>query len=291
MPSGLPYPDVIEISDSSDESTDSGSEDVEVVQLQPRLIFSPRPYSEEPIVDNRDENSSRSSLRNEPSEDNPVQRRQKCLNRVLEVFPDISHEHIGQLYDNRPAAVEGGDDPSGALIFKILDSGTYPKEKDRRILLKRKRENEREDEHTDDEKAAASWAARDERHPIHGEGYFREARRFLADDFPSTPLQFIDDTLRVTGKNLYAAYAAIALAEHTSQGPNPPYRKLKKSRKPGDGVDRLSPTWLQDIISHYVKIPDSGILEELHAARKKRIRDERKYSNTVLTCSILYPLI
>ncbi len=72
----------------------------------------------------------------------PVDPEQVCLNRVLEIFPDIDHEHVRQLYKTRPVVAEGAppnDDPSEQLIVKILDAGTYPKEKDRRTELKRKR--------------------------------------------------------------------------------------------------------------------------------------------------------
>lgn len=72
----------------------------------------------------------------------PVDAESACLNRVLEVFPDIDHEHVRQLYQARPVVAEEArpsGDPSGELIVKILDAGDYPKEKDRRKELKRKR--------------------------------------------------------------------------------------------------------------------------------------------------------
>ena len=66
---------------------------------------------------------------------------QKCLEAVLAVFPDISHDHVQQLW-NRSAwgALIGSDMLNQTLIERILDEGAYPKEKDRlRELKKRKR--------------------------------------------------------------------------------------------------------------------------------------------------------
>ncbi|KAI9782754.1 MAG: hypothetical protein M1835_003946 [Candelina submexicana] len=270
MPNSVPKPQIIDITESPDDTDFEGGKGV---RMEPRLLFSPRPYSEERIVDDGNQHSGRLSLRDETSENVPVQRRRACLDRILEVFPDICHDHIGQLYENRPAEIDVGNDPSSALILKILDSGTYPKEKDRKIDLKRKREEEA----TDDEKEAATWEGRDRLDPVFGFGYYSQARQILGDEFPSTTFQFIEETLRTTGKNLFAAYATVERAERTFESyPNPPYRKLKKPRKSGDGVNRLSQTWLRDVTSRYVKISKDDIWEELQAARKRRIREDLK---------------
>ncbi len=72
----------------------------------------------------------------------PADPEQLCIDRVLEVFPDIDREHVRQLYRDRPLVMEGGlanSNPSEDLIVKVLDGGIYPKEADRRKELKRKR--------------------------------------------------------------------------------------------------------------------------------------------------------
>jgi len=72
----------------------------------------------------------------------PPDPEQACLEKVLEVFPDIDHEHVRQLYQARPLVPEGSaliENASEELILKILDGGVYPKEKERRSELKRKR--------------------------------------------------------------------------------------------------------------------------------------------------------
>jgi len=74
---------------------------------------------------------------------------EKCLSEVLEVFADISHDHVKQLYDHEaqlgrldntaPSAVHN-------VIEKILENGKYPKEKDRLNELKRKRSRNNDEE-------------------------------------------------------------------------------------------------------------------------------------------------
>ena len=76
-----------------------------------------------------------------------------CLAEILEVFPDISREHVQSLYDklnhqNDPYAQTAAQ----ALIEKVLDGGNYPKEKDRIKELKRKRSDR-----NSDQEEAARW--------------------------------------------------------------------------------------------------------------------------------------
>ena len=83
----------------------------------------------------------------------------KCLAELLEVFPDISREHVQSLYNSL-------DDQNGLyaqtaaqlLIEKVLDGGKYPKEKDRIKELKRKRGDK-----NSDEEEAARWKYADMR--------------------------------------------------------------------------------------------------------------------------------
>ena len=76
-----------------------------------------------------------------------------CLAEILEVFPDISREHVQSLYDklnheNDPYAQTAAQ----VLIEKVLDGGNYPKEKDRIKELKRKRSDR-----NSDQEEAARW--------------------------------------------------------------------------------------------------------------------------------------
>ena len=80
-----------------------------------------------------------------------------CLAEILEVFPDICHDHVRQMYD---AQVQKNVDHdlqrlgiTQELILQILDIKKYPKEKDRINELKRKRS----DTVNSDEEEAARW--------------------------------------------------------------------------------------------------------------------------------------
>lgn len=80
---------------------------------------------------------------------------QACLTDLLDVFPDISHEYVQEIY-NKHMDSRGPyqpESPSQALIEKVLDSGHYPKEKD-----KRKRKFSERDS---DEEEAAKWKYKD----------------------------------------------------------------------------------------------------------------------------------
>ena len=69
-----------------------------------------------------------------------------CLEKILEVFPDISHEHCREIYDAQMLNPVEGQLIAQTLITQILDKGKYPKEKDRQKELKRKRLTNSDDE-------------------------------------------------------------------------------------------------------------------------------------------------
>lgn len=82
-----------------------------------------------------------------------------CLAEILEVFPDMSREHVQSLYND----LNHQDGPyaqtaAQVLIEKVLDGGKYPKEKDRIRELKRKRSDR-----NSDEEEAARWKYADMR--------------------------------------------------------------------------------------------------------------------------------
>ena len=79
-----------------------------------------------------------------------------CRREVLEVFPDISTDYVKQLYDiqvhSRNSFQQQEEVNAQILIEKILEKGTYPKERDRIKDLKRKRS-----QGNPDEEEAARW--------------------------------------------------------------------------------------------------------------------------------------
>jgi hypothetical protein len=62
--------------------------------------------------------------------------------KILDIFPDISRDYIKQLFNE--AAVDGtcSDDWCNQITHRLLDEDSYPKERDRRQELKRKRDME-----------------------------------------------------------------------------------------------------------------------------------------------------
>ena len=72
---------------------------------------------------------------------------ERCLKDVLDVFPDISHEHVHAVYNKHMETRNPfeAEPLSQALIEKILDSGHYPKEKERRKRKFSDRDSEEEE--------------------------------------------------------------------------------------------------------------------------------------------------
>lgn len=93
-----------------------------------------------------------------------------CLAEILEVFPDICHDHVRQIYDAQLQKTADDDlqraNITQQLILQILDVKKYPKDKDRANELKRKRS----DTVNSDDEEAARWKDVDR-----GPDYFAEA--------------------------------------------------------------------------------------------------------------------
>lgn len=114
-------------------------EDVSGVRISPVPIRTPAPYSSETST--------------------VVSSYEKCLTELLELFPDISREHVRSLYNglDQPISLHA-QTAAQVLIDKVLDGGKYPKEKDRIKELKRKRSDK-----NNDEEEAARWKYADMR--------------------------------------------------------------------------------------------------------------------------------
>lgn len=98
-------------------------------------------------------------------------------------------------------------------------------------------------------------------------------RAILSDEFPETPMNFIDATLSQCGHRLFSAYRVLEEAQRTFDPNIPPYRKIKKARngslyKEGN-FDSLVASLDTDPERLYV-------LKELGAARRTREKAESK---------------
>ncbi|KAI9821853.1 MAG: hypothetical protein M1827_002435 [Pycnora praestabilis] len=193
---------------------------------------------------------------------------QDCLKKVFTVFPDICREHVLQLYKDRPVAKEDHEHLAVDLIEKILESETYPKEKDERKELKRKRE---ESAGTTEEEIT-EWNAVHEERPA--SDYKLTARALLHAEFPTVPVKYIDRILKQKGR-LYATYFALELAERTYDTCNqPPYKRKKAIRKQRNVPGQASPSAADNTTSQGLVM--GRLMDELRAARKKRKKEDGK---------------
>ncbi|KAK4999826.1 hypothetical protein LTR66_001210 [Elasticomyces elasticus] len=142
-----------------------------------------------------------------------------CLMQVLQIFPDIEHEHVLTLC----RAFAARDEPnalsceacSQSVIDQILEGAPYPKQKDReRELkqLKRKRDEIESDE-------GKEWEV-----PGRDAGALRRASlELLKEEFLELPINFIEKTFKAK-KNLYATYLALYDAQSAHSTTTPPFR-------------------------------------------------------------------
>ena len=82
-------------------------------------------------------------------ENDPPQGFDSCLRKILELFPDISHLYVQELYDAQMLVSVQGQTLQTTienLTNLLLEKGKYPKERDRLKELKRKRPDSDEEE-------------------------------------------------------------------------------------------------------------------------------------------------
>ncbi|KAL8692598.1 MAG: hypothetical protein Q9218_002414 [Villophora microphyllina] len=172
----------------------------------------------------------------------PIMTSDSCLTEVLEVFPDISRDHVKSLYDTHVSAgIQAfGGSLSEHLISQILDGGKYPKERDRQNELKRKRSSAQ----TSDDERAAKWQTLER--PQVDSIYRSHVRDLLKEDFPTIPIRFIQEKLKELG-HLYATYLALDQADEAYDTSVPrPYSRLTYPRNSRPNMppkpDTIGPT-------------------------------------------------
>ena len=185
-----------------------------------------------------------------------------CLKRVLEIFPDVSHEHVINLYDDQE---QNADDflMSGAarldnIIDKLVSEPDYPKEqKGKQSMKKRKRED------SIDDAEAQKWEKADrETAPSFLKG---SMQAMLKAEYPEIPVKYINDTL-AREKHFYQAYVALAKAK---DHPDPLRRAYSRGRP--------STRHLTNADTMAANAGWPGLVLELTAARKRveKVRAER----------------
>jgi E3 ubiquitin-protein ligase RNF216 len=177
----------------------------------------------------------------------------RCLQSVLAIFPDISHEYVIGLYNQFDEEGDYQILPGQArldnIIEQLVENPSYPKQEKGKRPLKRKREGSTDDNETN------KWEQPDRDVVPH---YLKASMQaVLKADFPGYSVSFINETL-VKEKHLYQAFIALAKAKDESDGTHRPYGRGRPSTKRLADADTIALNcgWPQ-------------MMEELTAARLK----------------------
>ncbi|KAK5701425.1 hypothetical protein LTR17_022618 [Elasticomyces elasticus] len=176
-----------------------------------------------------------------------------CLQRVLEIFPDISHEHIHKLYSafDESSDYENLSGPARLdnIIEQLVSGTSYPKqEKSKQPARKRKRED------SIDETDTKKWERQDrDTVPAFLKG---SMQGMLKAEFPHIGIQHVNNIL-ATEKHFYQAYLRLA---NISDGYDTTIRHLGR----GKPSKKLATA---DTIA--LNCGWEPLAEELNAARKR----------------------
>ncbi|KAI7103109.1 hypothetical protein KC339_g5513 [Hortaea werneckii] len=184
-----------------------------------------------------------------------------CLQLVLEIFPDVSHEHVLHLYNSFEAV--SGKTKRDNIIEKLVSDPAYPKQ-EKQTQKKRKRAASTDDSDTQ------RWEKQDREV---APGYLRGTMQaILKVEYPEMTVKYINETFALE-KHLYQAYVALAAAK---DNPDPMKRRLNKGRPS-----------MRHFTTADAMATNSGwlpLVDELAAARKcvqgtrakKALEDEKK---------------
>ena len=186
-----------------------------------------------------------------------------CLQAVLQIFPEIEHEFVRNLYRKGYSGAVAEDivgTVSGALIADIAESETYPKQKN----LKRK----------------ASLAARDDTGVTIGwnkglpknRDYQREAIILLATVFDHIPTHYISKIVQEK-QSLFDAFGVLSDNEINFYNPaagERPYKRLRQPRKGLEAKYQRKSFETRDGHQHV------SLVNELQAARQNQEREASK---------------
>ncbi|KAL1382562.1 hypothetical protein HDK64DRAFT_52966 [Phyllosticta capitalensis] len=194
-----------------------------------------------------------------------------CLARILEVFSDIAHNHVVEMFRAKKVA---GKEANGALcdemIVEILDGGSYPKEREvRRENLKRKfRASSEESEPPVDAQRNSTYKAL--------------AIQLLLNEFLLVPKRFINTTVSEK-KSAFHSYIAIEEADRTyteTAQRDRLYRRPAKSRivtEPnGLPTDTMRRAIQREITSAKKKVEKST--QKRKEKERKRLEEEENES-------------
>ncbi|EKG19512.1 Zinc finger C6HC-type protein [Macrophomina phaseolina MS6] len=235
--------------------------------LQP--AFPRRPWDEElataaPEAEQRQEapDHGRRNHRPAPAEPQPhaahPMTADECLAKVLDIYPDISHEHVRGIFrDDLDVGIQPDSTWCEQLIVRILDEGAYPTEREaRRAALKRKREPS---EHEFDQNPMESAT------PVVRRAYQSAAMILLQNEYPEIPVKFIDQTLREQ-RSFYNAFLLLEATERTYYATDIVRRLYKKvrSRDP------------KSLDNHYALAHEGAHVEAMEKVRREVAAAKKK---------------
>jgi hypothetical protein len=181
------------------------------------------------------------------------------LDRVVDIFPDICHNYLRSIFEERTRQLMGElhpttlDQVSQDIITIVLGKDTYPK-----VLAKKDHKRKRASSSEDEEKKEETYGAKERRHVSAAE--LRQCRVMLLAEFVHVPSVFVDQCL-TRHKTLYAAYLALDEAMQRSNDLHTlPFRKMKRPRA------------FASLEATVGELPH--LKSELECARKKTARDK-----------------
>ncbi|KAF2094612.1 hypothetical protein NA57DRAFT_80411 [Rhizodiscina lignyota] len=193
----------------------------------------------------------------------PVLTEESCLQQVLQVLPEISHQHVRDLYNEAPPAPFEGAEWLAAFIGNIVESGKYPTEREAQKGVKRKRDAELFNESVEEQDTA-------------GKEYSDVALQLLSQEFPDLIQKHIKSRL-ATLVTLYKTYAVLEVDNQ-----NDTFKLRGKSRRKRTKIDEsdLSPTPSPTMSRRPGLLSELAGFEraskELQAARKRRDQEAAK---------------
>ncbi|KAL1644690.1 hypothetical protein SLS58_004151 [Diplodia intermedia] len=185
----------------------------------------------------------------------------ECLERVLEIYPDISHDHVRRMF-------RGGLDVGmladstwcDQLIVRILDEGKYPTEREaKRAALKRKREPA-DDDFERAPMDSGPYAAR--------RAYQHAALNALQNQYREIPVTFIQQTFKEQG-SFYKAFLCLEEADRTYSANATWRRQFRKVRA-------REPKLLHPTASQEANEAMDSVRKETEAAMKRMKQDAAK---------------
>lgn len=196
-----------------------------------------------------------------------------CLQRVLSIFPDISHAYVMELFNNFDQEGDYEILPGGArlenIIEQLVSNPSYPKQEKGKSALKRKRENSTDDNNF-------TQYERDDRATV--PNFLKGSmQHILKADFPEIPVHFIHETL-AKELHLYQAYVALHTAREENEGTNKRYGRGRPSTKVLADADTVAinagwPPLVEELAAARLQV-QSLKAQKIAENEKKRVEQE-----------------